>query len=285
MTTEASMHTFTTPNPVRLRVELWHGKLTVEAVETDTTTVHLRPVDDSAGAQDLIDNAKVEQRGDEIVVLLPRAKSGLFRSRAEVDARIQVPLDSSAKLETGSADIETAGRLGNVNASSGSGDVSVELAAEAQVRTGSGDISVDDVSGSCDIKGGSADVRVGTVGGSADIMAGSGDVEIDRVERTLRIKTGSGDVVVQGPGESVDAMAGSGDVLLSRVAHGRVKVKTGSGDIVIGVARGTAAYLDIMTVTGDVTSDLDASDTPTGADLTAEINVQSGSGDVVLQRA
>jgi DUF4097 and DUF4098 domain-containing protein YvlB len=279
------MHTFATPTPVRLRVELWQGRLMVEAVETDQTTVDLRPLHGSGGAQELIDNARVEQRGDEIVVLMPRAKSGLFRSRAEVEARIQVPLGSSAKLETGSADIQTTGSLGDVNVTSGSGDVSVELATEAQIRTGSGDISVDGVSGSCDIKAGSADVRVGSVGADADVLAGSGDVQITQVGGTLRIKTGSGDVVVQGPGESVDAMAGSGDVLLSRVDHGRVKVKTGSGDIVIGVARGTAAYLDIMTVTGDVTSDLDASETPTSADLTAEINVQSGSGDVVLQRA
>src|ERR1700710_2287272 len=104
MTTEAAMHTFTTPTPVRLRVELWQGRLRVEAVETDQTTVDLRPLHSSAGEQDLIDNAKVEQRGDEIVGLMPRPTSGLFRPRAEVEARIQVPLGSSAKLETGSAD-------------------------------------------------------------------------------------------------------------------------------------------------------------------------------------
>jgi hypothetical protein len=40
-----------------------------------------------------------------------------------------------------------------------------------------------------------------------------------------------------------------------------------------------------MTVTGDVTSDLDSTDGPTNGDRTVDINIQSGSGDVVLQRA
>jgi DUF4097 and DUF4098 domain-containing protein YvlB len=285
MSTEATMHTFSTPNPVQLRVELWQGRLSVEATETDTTTVELRPLHGNSSAQDLIDTAKVEQRGDEIVVLMPRVKSGLFRSKGEIEALIRVPTNSSAKLESGSADIETTGRLSDVSVTCGSGNVSVEYAADARIKSGSGDITVDTVSGSCNVKTGSADVRIGTVGRSADIIAGSGDVVIDTVSEVLKVKTGSGDLVLQEAGDSVDAMAGSGDLLVKRIDHGQVKVKTGSGDISIGVARGTAAYLDIMTVTGDVKSDLDPSDSPGGNDLTAEINVQSGSGDVVLQHA
>ncbi len=279
------MHTFSTPNPVRLRVEVWQGRVSVEAADTDTTTVDLRPLHGSSAAQDLIDNARVEQRGDEIIVQMPRGKGGLFRARGEVEALIRVPSGSSAKIETASADIETVGELGNLDVISGSGDVSIESAAEATVKSGSGDVTVDRVTGSCDVKSGSADVRIGSIGRDADIVAGSGDVVIDSVATTLKVKTGSGDVVVRSTGDSVDAMAGSGDLLLKRVDHGKVKVKTGSGDIAIGVATGTAAYLDIMTVTGDVKSDLDASDTPSGEDLTAEISIQSGSGDVVLQRA
>jgi DUF4097 and DUF4098 domain-containing protein YvlB len=285
MTTEASMHTFTTPDPVRLRVQLWQGSLSIEAVDTDTTTVELRPLEGSQAARDLIDDAKVEQRGDEILVLLPRSKGGLFRSRAEVEAVIRVPASSSARIETASADVETTGVLGDVTATTGSGTISVESASDVTIRSGSGDITADHVTGECTIKSGSADVRVGPVGGGADISAGSGDISIESVAGALRLKAGSGDLVVQSVGDSTDAMAGSGDVLLKRIDHGRVKVKTGSGDIVVGVARGTAAYLDIMTVTGDVKSDLDASEAPGSSDFTAELTIQSGSGDVVLQRA
>jgi hypothetical protein len=40
-----------------------------------------------------------------------------------------------------------------------------------------------------------------------------------------------------------------------------------------------------MTVTGDVESELDGSEAPIDGDLTVEISAQTGSGDVVLQRA
>jgi DUF4097 and DUF4098 domain-containing protein YvlB len=276
--TEEAMHTFETPYPVNLRVELWQGSVDVSAEDTQTTIVELR------GDEDLIASAKVEQRGREIVVLMPKIKSGLFRRSAEVDATIVVPKQSNLRVETASADIRTHGDLGDVDAASGSGDVEVDQAAEADVRTGSGDISVRAVQGDCNTKSGSAEVVLGKIGGDCDVLSGSGDVVIDEVAGKLKIKAGSGDIVLKSSGDGVDAMAGSGDLLLRRVERGRVKAKTGSGDITVGVAAGTAAYLDIMTVTGDVSSELDGSEAPVDGELTAEIFVQTGSGDVVLQR-
>jgi hypothetical protein len=285
MTVEGTMHTFETPGPVDLQVELQRGQLTVVAEHTAVTTVDLRPLGGDSDAVRLIDSARVEQRGNAIVVLLPRGKSGLFRHTAGIEARIVVPTDSAARLETASADIETRGRLGSVAVQTGSGDVSLDQVADVLIRTGSGDVRLDRSTGSCSVKSGSADVSLGSVQGDADISSGSGDVEIESVGANLRVKTGSGDLVLHKAGDAVDAMAGSGDVVLKHINHGRVKAKTGSGDIAIGVADGTAAYLDIMTVTGDVHSDLDASGAPTADDVTVDINVSSGTGDVVLQRA
>jgi DUF4097 and DUF4098 domain-containing protein YvlB len=278
MTTEETMHTFETPNPVNLRVELWAGSVEITAADTQTTTVELR------GDQEVIEAAKVEQRGDEVVVLMPKMKGGLFRRSAEVEAEIVVPKQSNARVESASADIRTRGDLGKVDAASGSGDVEVDQAAMAEVRTGSGDISIRAVAGDCNTKSGSAEVSLGKVGGDCDVLSGSGDVVIDEIGGTLKVKAGSGDIIVKSSGTGVDAMAGSGDLLLRRVAQGRVKAKTGSGDITVGVANGTAAYLDVTTVTGDVSSELDGSEAPVDGELTAEIFVQSGSGDVVLQR-
>lgn len=278
------MHTFETPQPVNLRVELWQGSVDVTAKDTAQTTVELTAARGDAGAQDLIENAKIEQRGDEIVVLMPKIKGGLFRRSAEIDIEIVVPKRSNAKVETASADIATHGELGEVRATSGSGDVEVEQAAEAEVRTGSGDINIAAVHGNCNTKSGSAEVTLGKINGDCDVMSGSGDVVIDEVGGDLKVKAGSGDIVVKSSGSGVDAMAGSGDLLLRRVERGRVKAKTGSGDITVGVANGTAAYLDVMTVTGDVASELDGSEAPVDGELTAEIFVQTGSGDVVLQR-
>src|SRR5262245_54507202 len=118
---ETSMHTFDTPGPISLKVELWQGQVNVTATDTTTTTVALEPMrGDDQGALELIDAATVEQRGDEIVVLMPKIKSGLFRRGAQVLALITVPTFSKAKIETGSADVKTRGELGDTRVSSGS---------------------------------------------------------------------------------------------------------------------------------------------------------------------
>ncbi len=285
MNTEVPMHTFETPGTVNLKVELWQGEVKVYAEERSTTTVELEPLRGDSGAQQLIEQTRVEQRGDDIVILMPKSKGGLFRSRAEVLATIRVPLRSNAEVETASADVATDGELDHLKVSSGSGDVRLDFGTEVEVRTGSGDIAIGTAAASCDIKCGSADVSVETIGGDGNILSGSGDIMIDRVGGVLKIKTGSGDIVVKEAGAGIDAMAGSGDLVVKLVHHGRLKAKTGSGDVQVGVADGTAAYLDIMTVTGDLRSSLDASEAPTDGDPTVELVIQSGSGDVVLQRA
>ncbi len=279
------MHTFETPSPVNLKVELWQGQVTVHATDTTTSTVELEPLGNDPAATDMIDNATVEQRGDEIVVLMPKIRGGLFRRQGHVLATITVPTHSSAKIETASADVDTHGELGDTRISTGSGDLELDTVASADVKTGSGDVELKVARGNCSVKGGSSDITLDEVGGNADILAGSGDVVVGQIAGTLKIKTGSGDIVVKDAGEGVDAMAGSGDLLVRRIDHGKLKAKTGSGDVTVGVADGTAAYLDITTVTGDVTSSLDASEAPSEDDRTVELIIQAGTGDVVLQRA
>ncbi len=279
------MHTFQTPNPVNLRVELWVGRVEIFAVETGETTVELSPMYGDAAADELIQRARVEQRGDDIFVLLPKAKSGFFGRKGGVEARIQVPMESNLRAETGSADLDSHGRLGDADIQTGSGDVHMEEIGEGEVRTGSGDLVIDVAEGPLDTKCGSGDVVMGVLNGDADITAGSGDVVINQIEGSLKVKTGSGDIMIKSAGDGVDAMAGSGDLTVRRIERGRLKAKTGSGDISVSVADGTAAYLDVMTVTGDVTSSLSSTEAPQDGDQTVELIIQAGTGDVVLQRA
>lgn len=279
------MHSFSTPDPIRLRVQLWEGSIGLVAEETSTTTVELIPEHGDDTAQDLIDRATVEQRGDEVVVSMPRTRGGLFRRGCGVRAVIHLPADSDVRLETASADIQARGPLAHVTVTTGSGDVDIELTADLQARLGSGDLRLGAARGSIDVKGGSSDLVIGDVTGRAIMLTGSGDALVERVGGPLTLKSGSGDVVLGRAHEDVNAMTGSGDLQLKQVDRGRVKVKTGSGDVAIGVAAGTAAHLDIMTFSGDVRSSLNSVDSPTQGETTVEIDVKSGSGDVVLQRA
>lgn len=280
-----TMHTFETPSAVDLKVELTSGEVDVATTSDGVTTVELEAIHGDQQALDLIANARVDQSGDRISVLLPKHKGSFFGRRGEVRATIRLPHESSMRVDTASADIEGRGRFGRVEVSTGSGDIELDQIASGDLKTGSGEVEVERVLDSIKVKTGSGDIKLGPVDGSVDLIAGSGDVELERVAQTTKIKTGSGDIEVGDCGRRTDVLAGSGDVVVRRVTEGEFKAKTGSGDISVGVADGTAAYLDIQTVTGDVTSELDATDAPVDEAPTAQIQVISGTGDVVLRRA
>jgi len=285
MTQEATMNTFHTPTPTRLRVELGAGACHIRAEDTDTTSVELVAKGGDDHAQELIDRATVEHRGDEVVVLLPKAKGGLFGRRGEVDATIVVPTGSDVDAQLGSADLESRGVLGRANVASGSGDITLDVATDVTSKSGSGDLRIAKATGSVSSKGGSADAEIGFIGGDLDFLTGSGDIEVREIHGWLRGKTGSGDIEIGRAGDGVDVLLGSGDLDVGRVDRGLLKARTGSGDVTVGVATGTAAYLDVLTGSGSTRSSLDGAAAPVDGEQTVELNIRTGSGDVVLQRA
>jgi len=282
---DSANYEFETPGPVDLKVELSTGEIDISTQDQPRTMVELEAINGDSAARDLISNARVEQHGSKVSVIMPKNKGGFFGRKGQVRATIRLPHESSMKIDTGSADLEARGRFGQANVNSGSGDIEIEQIATGDLKAGSGDIDVERVIAGVKVKTGSGDVKLGPIGGPGDVIAGSGDVILDSIDGSLKVKTGSGDVVIRLGGDRVDAMAGSGDVLIKEVSRGEVFAKTGSGDVTIGVTAGTAAYLDIQTVTGDVRSSLDTTGVPLDGDLQVAINVVSGTGDVVLQRA
>ena len=64
---------------------------------------------------------------------------------------------------------------------------------------------------------------------------------------------------------------------------GRTDVKTVSGDIVVGVAAGVGVYLDLASVTGSITSQLDETDA--SDDVALEVVCRAVSGDIRIARA
>ncbi len=276
---------FETPGPIRLRVELQTGDVTLAASDGAVTSVRLVP--HGRGAEELAERFTVEARGDEVVVIAPKGRDGVFGlgSRGSVDVEVLLPAGSDADVKTGSGDVSASCLLAAVRATTGSGDLAFHEVAAADLKSGSGDVSLTAAAGDLTVRTGSGDVSVGAVAGAADLVSGSGDIVVRRAERRLKLKTGSGDVRVQASGGDVDVMTGTGDCELAGVSGGEVSARTGTGDVVIAVASGVAAYLDLNTVTGDVRVELDDADDPGGAEATTRLSVQSGSGDIRVKRA
>lgn len=276
-------HTFHTPGPIRLTVELLAGDVTVRATETDTTSVRLTPR--GRGGEELAERFTIEQRGDEVVVLAPKRDSIFSFGKGSVDVEVTLPQRSILDARTGSGDIDVTGIMDRARAGTGSGDVTLDEFAGGELKSGSGDISARVVRGDLALKTGSGDVKVDTSSARIELVSGSGDVTVRRAEGPLKAKTGSGDLVVVASSADLDLMTGTGDVKLLAVHAGEVRAKTGTGDVVVAIAGGVATYLDLNTVTGDVDVDLDEAAGPDGAESTASLHVQSGSGDIHVKRA
>lgn len=285
MSDDRRMQSFETPAPVRLRVDIPKGRIRIVAEETGATRVELLAANGDATARALIADAEISCVGDEVSVRVRRPGPRLFGFGGSIHAEIHVPLDSAVRLSTGSGRIETVGRLGEVNASSGSGAVRLDACAEAHARTGSGDIVIASTIGSADAKTGSGRVSVGKVGANARITTGSGSAELAGAAGEATVSTASGNIEVGEAGDSLEAFAASGRVWIRRADHGRVRAKTFSGGISVGVANGAAALLDVSTMSGRVNSELESGAAPGAGERQVELILSTMSGNVDLARA
>ncbi|HUO88875.1 MAG TPA: DUF4097 family beta strand repeat-containing protein [Rhizomicrobium sp.] len=274
---------FETPSPVRLRVEIPLGRIFVTAEATGQT--HIEMTATNSTARKWIAEAEVTKNGNEIGVIIRKPSPlswGFLRGGLEVN--IHVPLESWAAMGTGSGHIDTKGRLGKVRATSGSGAIRLDDCGEVHARTGSGEITVRLCAGSVDAKTGSGHVIVGKVGADARIVTASGGAEIDEVSGDARIHCASGHIEVGQSGNSLDAHAASGSIRVQRADHGQVRARTYSGSVRVGVAKGTAALLDVSTMSGRVDSELQPSDAPGAEEKRVELILSTMSGNVTVAR-
>lgn len=284
MTQENRTQTFATPAPIRLRVDIPKGRIRVLAEEISETHIELsaRPGDHDARA--LIADAEIAQHDDLISVRIER-RFRAFDWRSAIEAIVRVPLGSAVKLSIGSGSIETIGQLADVDAASGSGAVRIDRCEEANAQAGSGAILVAAVTNSIEARTGSGEIIVGTVGANARLTTGSGRVELARAIGDAIVSTASGKIEIGEAGDSVDAHATSGSVKIERADHGRVRVRAMSGHVSVGIAHGTAALLDVTTMSGRVHSDLESAAAPSESDKRLELHIKSMSGNVSLTRA
>jgi hypothetical protein len=277
--------TFQTPGAARLDVRLGAGEIRLEASETAETTVTLEPLRDNDATHEAIQEARVEQRGDEILVDVRGSRR--FGRGTDILIEIACPEESSVRAKSGSADIKGRGRFGSVQAESGSGDIQFsDVSGDAEINAASGDVQLARIGGRGRINTASGDVQLSSVAGEAKINSASGDVQIREVGNRLEVNTASGDVNVGEASSSLSANSASGDQTIGSVSQGKVDLKTASGDIKIGIREGSTLWVDARSRSGEVRSELPVSDLPPEGDAPhVELRANSMSGDITVVRA
>jgi hypothetical protein len=258
---------FPCSDPVDISIDSWgSGSIAVSGEPTSEITVEVMPSRDGADVADLLDQVQVGFDDGQLYIHGPRA--GAFRRKKGLDLTIKAPAGSSCAAKTISADLACVGELSAVT-----------------MQTASGDVTAGAVTGDVTVQSASGDVLLSEAGGNLTISTASGDIRATRVDGDARLNTASGDVAIGFCAGSVSAHTASGDIELGGVAAGSVELASASGDMEVAVVPGIGVYLDLASNSGDIRSELDASDGESSSDAAIEIKCRTLSGDIRIRKA
>ncbi len=264
---------FEVKGPVEIDVRLVSGEIEVDTTLDDRVVVELIADDDESRA--FVEEARVElqEHGTpKLVIDVPQRRSGLglgfIFGRQGITCRVRCPESSTLTARTKSAEVTTHGKLGAVNVATASGDVELEHVGGANVKSASGDVSAREITG------------------GANVQTASGDVSIEVARGPVSVSTASGDVQIGEAYDNVSVNSVSGDQRHRAVLQGSVAAHSVSGDIEIGVRKGSRAWLDCNTVSGDTSSELEVTpEAPGGEGPLVELRAKTVSGDIRITRA
>lgn len=281
------MPAYETSEPIAVTLELAVGNVRIVASDRTDTVVGVSPSDET-DASDVraAQQTRVGYAGGVLGITGP--KPGAFdfsRKMRSVDVTIELPSGSqvSAKLQMG--DVRAIGRLGECALKTSFGNLWLERTGPLTVCTGFGHVTADAVAGDAEISTGSGKVQVGEVAGDAVVKNSNGDITIDAVAGDAAVRTANGAIRVGRAGASVDAKTSNGRITLGEAARGSVVLKSAAGDLEIGVAEGTAAWLEVNTGFGRVRNLLDSAARPAEAEETVEVHGHTGCGDITIRRS
>jgi DUF4097 and DUF4098 domain-containing protein YvlB len=280
------MPIFDTPQPIRVQLNLGYivANVRVTAAERADTTVDVLPIDTSNKADlKIAEQTRVDYTDGRLIVRAPKLGT-LFGRTGSIDVTIALPSGSPLQGETGMGEILCAGRLGDVQLKTGYGEIQLEQAGEAKLHSGSGDIAVDHIDGGADITASNGAVNVRRISGPATVKNSNGNTWIGEVSGDLRVNAANGSITVDQADAGVAAKTANGSVRVGAVARGAVTLETAAGSLDVGVRAGTAAWLDLKTVSGRVDNELAEAPGPEKTDETVEVRARTYVGNITVRR-
>ncbi|MEV7179007.1 DUF4097 family beta strand repeat-containing protein [Kitasatospora sp. NPDC093679] len=218
------MHTFNTPAPVTVVLDVPAGRVRVVAADRADTTVEVLPADAAKGrdvkAAELIE---VAHRDGVLRIEAPAAKNRILGTSGTVSVTVHLPAGSRIEAKGAAAEFHGTGRLGEVAVEIAQGTVELDEASAARLTLQSGDVTL------------------GRLTGPAEISTQQGDLRItEAVRGTLVLRTGSGAIEV-GVAHGVSAALDAGTAF-GRIAN---SLKNTDGADAAVTIRATTAAGDI----------------------------------------
>lgn len=280
------MPVFATPEPITATIDVSVADVRIVAGESDETTVEVRPAD--PGDHDDVkaaDRTRVEYAAGELLVKGPKYTTKLFGKGGALHVTVELPAGSRISGTAAMGDFRVNGRIGDSRFKTSVGDIHLDEAARLEATTATGDVSVERATGFAEVGTGSGELRIREIDGTAVLKNSNGETRVGEVTGDLRVSTANGDILVDLAHAAVHAKTASGDIRLGEVVRDRVVLETAVGEIEVGIREGSAAWLELNSLTGSVRNTLTASDGPGGSTETVEVKAHTYTGDIVIRRA
>lgn len=281
------MPKFDTPEPISVTLDLGVGDVRIAASDRGDTVVEVRP-SDGADESDVwaAQQVRADYTNGVLRITGPKARAFDFSRRTRsVDVSIELPTGSLVSAEAQMGTFRSTGRLGECRFKTGAGNAWLERAGSLRLHTGAGHVTVDGVAGNVDISTGTGKIQLGEVDGAAVVKSSNGDIVIDAVAGDARVRTANGAIAIERAGAGVDAKTSNGAIRLGEVVRGSVVLGTAAGDLDIGIAEGTAAWLEVNTSFGHLRNLLENALRPDETDQRVEVRGRTSYGDITIRRA
>ncbi|MBB1259062.1 DUF4097 family beta strand repeat-containing protein [Streptomyces alkaliterrae] len=279
------MPSFDTPAPISTTAQLQAGSIRFSAADRTDTVVDVRPRDPKRD-QDVraVEQTEVTYTSGVLTVRTPKQRN-LFGRPGIVDVTVELPTGSAVEVTGPWVQVLGEGRLGEVRVKSSAGDVRLEETGPLRLAASHGSINVDRVEGKAEISTSSGSLRVGVADGPAVLKNSHGTTSVGAALGELRVSGANGDIEIRRAEASVVATTAHGTLRVNDVARGDVQLETSYGSIEVGVRRGTAAWLDASSGSGQVRNALTASESPAEAEETVSIRARTRHGNIDVLRA
>ncbi|MFJ8434522.1 DUF4097 family beta strand repeat-containing protein [Kitasatospora sp. NPDC094019] len=278
------MPSFDTPSPIRATLRFDIGSVRIAAAKRADTLVEVRPTDPGAALDvQRAEQAQVSFADGALIVKVPK-KRGIFGRTGSVDITVEVPVGSSVDADAPMGDFLLEGVFGDCRIRTSVGRIRVDEAATAELRNELGDVRLGRADGDAEVAS-SGRIEIGTVGGALKVENLNGETVVGEVGGELRANAANGAVTVGTALAGVDLRSANGSLRIGELVRGRAALETAVGTVEVGIAEGTAAWLDVQTQVGSVRNALDSSGAPAGGGETVEITARTQLGDIVIRRA
>ncbi|MBE1877412.1 DUF4097 family beta strand repeat-containing protein [Myceligenerans pegani] len=192
------MHTFATPAPIAVALDLPAGRVRLIAADRSDTTVEVLPADPDKARDVRAAEHAVVTCADGVLRIASESGNRLTGPSGALEVTVKLPAGSRVEARTSSCELRVVGRLGEVDFEGAYHRIKIDEAASVRLAAIDGDVEVVRLGGPAEISTARGDIRIAeAVRGAVVLSSGTGDISVAAaagVSATLDAGTGRGRV-------------------------------------------------------------------------------------------